>query len=479
MKRNLTMLTDFYQLTMLYGYSKTNQKDKEVVFDLFYRGAGNPYAVACGLEQIVDYIKNLKFTEQDIKYLRQLDMFDEEFFDLLRNFKFTGDIYAVEEGTIVFPYEPLIVVKAPLYQAQFIETAILCIFNHQTLIATKALKMAVNANGGAIAEFGLRRAQGPDAGIYGARASIIGGCASTSNVFAAKEFKLPISGTHSHSWIMSFPSELEAFRAYAKIFPKNCILLVDTYNTLKSGVPNAIKVFDEMKKRGEKPIGIRLDSGDLAYLSKKAREMLDKAGHKDVIITASSDIDENILRSLLAQSAAIDAYGIGTKLITSDGCPSLGGVYKLAAAEDKYGVLVPKIKFSDTPEKVTNPGFKKLVRFYDKKTNKALADLIALNEEDFSDLKEIEIFDPIYTWKRKKLKNFKTKDLLVQIFDKGKLVYKLPSIKQIKKNVEKHKTALWEEYIRDVNPNTYKVDLSQNLYDLKQKLILENLNNNK
>ena len=472
--RNLTLLTDLYQLTMMYGYSKNGQMNKTAVFDVFYRGIGNNFAIACGLEQVVDYIQNLKFEDEDIEYLRSKKLFDEEFLSLLKDFKFTGDIYAVKEGTVIFPQEPILTVKARLFEAQLIETAILCILNHQTLIATKAAKVVYAANGSSVAEFGLRRAQGPDAGLYGARAAMIAGCSSTSNVLAGKMFDVAISGTHAHAWVMSFDTELDAFRAYAKMYPDSCLLLVDTYDTLKSGVPNAIKVFDELKSQGHKPIGIRLDSGDLAYLSRMARKMLDDAGYKDAKIVASGDIDEHILMSLATQNACIDSYGIGTKLITSMDCPSLGGVYKMSAIENEKGELVPKLKMSDTPGKITNPGFKKIVRIYDKNSNKAIADLIALQEEKFDNLDELEIFDPNFTYKRKTITNFYVKELTTQIISKGQLVYDLPNVKQI---ADYHKEAFgefWNEYKRLMNPHIYKVDLSQKLYDLKQSLLKAN-----
>ena len=377
--RNLTLLTDFYQLTMMNGYLKCGTADREAVFDVFYRGGAElSYVVTAGLEQVVEYIENLHFEETDIEYLRGLKCFDEEFLTALKNFKFTGDVYSVPEGTVMFPFEPLLTVKAPLFQAQLVETAILCILNHQTLIATKAARLS-NATKSTILEFGLRRAQGPDAGIYGARAAYIGGCRSTSNVLAGQMFDIAVKGTHAHAWVMSFPDELSAFRAYAELYPDNCLLLVDTYDTLKSGVPNAIKVFDELKAKGYKPSGIRLDSGDLAYLSKQARKMLDAAGHEDCKIFASGDIDEDVLLSLQIQGAKIDIYGIGTRLITSYRQPSLGGVYKLAAMEDENGVLVPKMKLSDSKVKMTNPGLKKVVRLYNA-DGMAEADLICLKE---------------------------------------------------------------------------------------------------
>ncbi len=471
--RNLTLLTDLYQLTMMYGYSKNKQMDKEAVFDVFYRGIGNNYAIACGLEQVIDYVTNLHFEEKDIEYLRSLQLFDEEFLGLLRDFKFTGSIYAVEEGTVVFPQEPILTVKARLFEAQLIETAILCILNHQTLIATKTAKIVYATKGGAVAEFGLRRAQGPDAGIYGARAAMIAGCASTSNVLAGQMFDVPVSGTHAHSWVMSFPTEIEAFRAYAEMYPSKCLLLVDTYDTLKSGVPNAIKVFNELRAKGYEPMGIRLDSGDLAYLSIEARKMLDDAGFPNAKIFASGDIDENVLQSLATQNARIDCWGIGTKLITSADCPSLGGVYKLAAIEQD-GVLTPKLKMSDTPGKITNPGFKKIVRLYDNVTNKAIADIICMKDENFEGLDEIEIFHPDFTWKRKKVTNFHYKELNKDIIIDGKVVYQCPSVKEI---AEYHKQSFgefWNEYKRMLNPHIYKVDLSKKLFELKQRLLNEN-----
>lgn len=468
--RNLTLLTDLYQLTMMYGYSKSEHMNKIAVFDVFYRGIGNNYAVACGLEQVIEYVNNIKFEEEDISYLRSLNKFDENFLNMLRTFKFTGDIYSVPEGTIVFPQEPILTVKARLIEAQFIETAILCILNHQTLIATKTSKIIYNANGAPVAEFGLRRAQGPDAAIYGARAAMIAGCSSTSNVLTGQMFDVAVSGTHSHSWVMSFPSELESFRAYANLYPDNCLLLVDTYDTLKSGVPNAITIFRELIASGHQPIGIRLDSGDLAYLSRCARKMLDDAGFKAVKIVASGDIDEIILRSLEQQDAKIDSWGIGTKLITSDGVPSLGGVYKLSAIEEN-GQLVPKLKISDTVDKITNPGLKKIVRFVDKDTKKAIADLIALKDEDFSSGEPIEIFDPNYVWKRMTISNYIVIEPLVDIFKKGKCVYKSPTVAEISKHHKKSINRFWDEYRRDINPHIYKVDLSQKLFDIKSRIL--------
>jgi nicotinate phosphoribosyltransferase len=469
--RNLTMLTDFYELSMMNAYLESGMADKIAVFDLFFRPAPNlEFAVAAGLEQAVDLIKNLHFSAEDIAYLRSLHVFGEKFFERITNFDFTGDIYAVREGEIVFPHEPLVVVRAKLFEAQLVETALLNIINHQTLIATKSLRITQETDG-AVAEFGLRRAQGPDAGIYGTRASIIGGCKSTSNVYAGQMFGVKVGGTHAHSWVMSFPTELEAFRKYAEIYPDSCLLLVDTYDTLRSGVPNAITVFNELKAAGHKPIGIRIDSGDLAYLTKRARKMLDQAGHADVKIFASGDIDENIIAALRAQEAKIDVWGIGTKLITSFPQPSLGGVYKLAGIEEN-GVLIPKMKVSDTPEKITNPGFKTTYRIFDA-DGMAAADLIALREEQFDESKPLTIFHPLETWKKKTFTNYRLKDLMVKVFENGKLIYDLPPLTEIVLYAQRCKDSLWEEYRRLINPHEYKVDLSEGLYNLKQKLLNE------
>lgn len=407
-KRNLTLLTDLYQLTMMQGYYKNDTNNHEVVFDLFYRSnpSKNGYAICAGLEQAIDYIQNLNFNDADIKYLDSLNLFQKDFLEYLRGFRFTGDIYAIPEGTVVFPMEPLLRVKAPIFEAQFVETALLNIINHQSLIATKAARVVKAAEGDPVLEFGLRRAQGPDAGIYGARAAIIGGCAGTSNVLTGQMFDVPVSGTHAHSWVMSFDEEIEAFRAYAKLFPEKCILLVDTYDTLESGVPNAIKVFDEMKKEGLPMTfyGIRLDSGDLAYLSKKARAMLDAAGYKDAIISASCDLDEMLIADLKRQGAQITLWGVGTNMITSSDCPSFGGIYKLAAELHKDGEEIPKIKISDNPEKVTNPGVKKVVRVYDKATKKVTADIIALEHEQFNEEEELILYAANARWKKIKLR---------------------------------------------------------------------------
>ena len=470
MSRNLTLLTDFYQLTMMYGYYREGIADREAVFDMFFRPKGQiNYAVAAGLEQVAGYIRGINFTDEDIRYLRSLNTFGEDFLQYLREFKFTGDLYAVREGEIVFPMEPIVIVKAPLIQAQFVETALLCMINHQTLIATKADRMTSAAGEGTVVEFGLRRAQGPDAGIYGARASMIGGAIGTSNVLAGKMFGIPFKGTHAHSWVMSFPDELTAFNAFADMYPDSCLLLVDTYDTLASGVPNAIKVFERLKKEGHKPLGIRLDSGDLAYLSKRARKMLDDAGFENALIFAGNDIDENVISALNAQGARIDMYGIGTKLITSESMPSLGGVYKLAAIEQD-GTLTPKLKKSDSIEKITNPGFKTLYRIYNKNSGKAFADVIALRGEKLP--KPLVLTHETERWKQSVLKDYEARELMVQIIDKGECVYSFPSIEQNAAYRRAEKADFWEEYKRLESPHIHKVDLSEGLYELKQKLLL-------
>lgn len=465
---NLTLLTDLYQLTMMNGYRRCKLDERRAVFDIFYRGSGGySYAIAAGLEQAIDYILNLHFDDSDIAYLRSLEIFDEDFLKALETFEFTGDIKAVPEGTMVFPYEPILTVSAPLWQAQLVETALLTFVNHQTLIATKAARLK-ECTKNKISEFGLRRAQGPDAGIYGARAACIGGCRTTSNVVAGKLFGIPVTGTHSHSWVMSFDTELEAFEKYAEIYPDNCLLLVDTYDTLKSGVPNAIKVFDKLKAQGHKPVGIRLDSGDLAYLSRKARVMLDEAGHEDCLIFATNDLDEDILLALNSQDAKIDVYGIGTKLITSYNNASLGGVYKLCALEEA-GNLVPKIKVSNSHEKTTNPGVKKIVRIF--KDGMAQADLICLEDETFDTSKPLTIFHPEQTWKKTTFTDYELKELMVPIFKDGKLVYDMPTLKEICDREDKTIASFFPEYRRVVNTQEYKVDLSQKLWDLKHKLL--------
>lgn len=478
-KRNLTLLTDLYQLTMMQGYYENHVNNHEVVFDLFYRNnpSKNGYAICAGLEQVIEYIENLKFTEADIDYLDSLEIFNESFLEYLRGFKFTGDIDAIPEGTVVFPEEPLLRVKAPIFEAQFVETALLTIINHQSLIATKAARVIRSSENDTVLEFGLRRAQGPDAGIYGARAAIIGGCHATSNVLTGKMFNVPVAGTHAHSWVMSFESEIQAFRAYAKLFPEKCILLVDTYDTLKSGVPNAIKVFDEMKEQGmlDGSFGIRLDSGDLAYLSKKARKMLDEAGYEEAVISASCDLDEYLIADLKRQGAKITLWGVGTKLITSDDAPSFGGIYKLAAERKTDGEFKAKIKISDNPEKITNPGIKKIIRVYDKATNKVKADMIALEHETFDVSKMLVLSDHKARWKKMRLapNSYKLRELLVPIFRNGEKVYTSPSVMDIRGYCKSELDTFWDEYKRIINPEILPVDLSDELYHLKQNMLEE------
>ena len=473
-ERNLTLLTDLYQLTMMNGYLHHERKDEVAVFDVFFRQNGIiTYSLACGLEQIVNYILNLNFGEDEIKYLKSLNIFSQEFLDFLKDFKFTGDVYAVPEGTMVFPGEPILTVKAPIMQAQLIETAILNMLNFQTLIASKAAKICYAAKGDSVMEFGLRRAQAPDAGIYGARAAVIGGCNSTSNVLAGKMFDIPVSGTHAHSWVMNFKDEYTAFMEYAKVYPENTLLLVDTYDTLKQGVPNAIKVFDHLKSQGYKPKGIRLDSGDLAYLSKKARQMLDDAGYPDTIICASGDLDEKSIDSLKNQGAKINTWGVGTKLITSADMPALGGVYKLAAVfqgEEE----TPKIKVSENPAKITNPGFKNIYRVYDNKTGKAEADVIFLRSEKPIDTsKPLVLTHPTDRWKKITFIDYTVRPLQEHIIKDGKLIYKLPTLKEIKEYAKKEMDSFWDEYLRLDSPHLFKVDLSDELYELKRKMLVE------
>ena len=477
---NLTLMTDLYELTMMQGYFR-NPTDQIVVFDAFYRT--NPYnggyAIACGLDQVIEYIKNLHFTYEDIQYLRSLNLFDEGFLDYLSGFHFTGDIWAIPEGTVMFPREPMLKVIAPIMEAQLIEPAVLNMLNHQSLIATKASRVCYAAKGDGIMEFGLRRAQGPDAGIYGARAAVIGGCIGTSVVLTGEMFGVPVLGTHAHSWIMSFPTEYEAFRAYAKVFPNNCILLVDTYDVLDSGVPNAIRVFKEMKEAGIplKHYGIRIDSGDRAYLSKKAYKMLADAGFADATICASSDLDEFLIQSLKEQGAKINSWGVGTALITSKGHSSFGGVYKLAAVKNKGDKeFTPKIKLSENTEKITNPGNKKIYRIYDKESGKIRADLICLEEETFREDQDLVIFDPVETWKKTKIKagTFTLREVLVPVFKDGTCVYEDHSTTmEIRDRCQKELDTLWDESRRFVNPHQMYVDLSDKLFKMKSQLLDE------
>lgn len=476
--QNLTLLTDLYEITMMQGYFKTGNKDI-VIFDAFYRmnPSGSGYSIACGLDQVVDYIKNLQFTTDDIRYLESLHMFDDDFLKYLSTFRFSGSIYAIPEGTVVFPREPLLKVIAPIMEAQLIETAILNMINHQSLIATKAARVCYAAQGDGVMEFGLRRAQGPDSGILGARAAVIGGCRGTSNVLAGQTFNIPVLGTHAHSWIMSFPDEYTAFKTYAELYPDACTLLVDTYDTLKSGLPNAIRVFREMRESGRelKNYGIRMDSGDLAYLSKKARRMLDDAGFTDAVISASNDLDEYLIQDLKIQGAKITSWGVGTSLITSKDWPAFGGVYKLAAIQDEDGQFVPKIKLSENTEKVTNPGDKEIYRIYDKASGKIRADLICLADESFDESQDMVLFDPNETWKRTRIPGgtYTMRRLLVPVFDEGKCVYTSPTVLEIQKYCTEEKATLWDENMRFVNPAKVYVDLSDKLYHMKQKVLNE------
>ncbi len=475
---NLTLLTDLYELTMMQGYFKAGNNEM-AVFDAFYRS--NPcnggYAICAGLEQVIDYIENLHFDKEDITYLRSLKMFDEDFLEYLEGFRFSGDIYALPEGTVMFPREPMLKVIAPIMEAQLVETAILNIINHQSLIATKASRVCYAAQGDGVMEFGLRRAQGPDSGVYGARAAIIGGCKGTSNVLAGQMFNVPVLGTHAHSWIMSFPDEYTAFKTYAKLYPNACTLLVDTYDTLHSGVPNAIRVFTELREAGIHPksYGIRMDSGDLAYLSKEVRKMLDEAGFKDAVIAASNDLDEYLIESLKSQGAAITSWGVGTNLITSKDNPSFGGVYKLAAIADKDGNFIPKIKKSENIEKVTNPGNKKVLRIYDKETGKVKADLICLEDETYNSADELVLFDPNAPWKRTKLMGgtYTIRELLIPVIKNGKAVYHSPKVMEIQAYCNEEKETLWDGSKRFAFAQLPHVDLSQKLYDLKVKLLHE------
>ena len=470
-KRNLELLTDFYEFTMANGYFMKNMNNI-AYFDIFFRK--NPddggYSIFAGLEQIIDFVKSLHFTDEDINYLRTQNIFAEDFLNYLKEFKFTGDIWAVPEGTTVFPYEPLVTVRAPLYEAQLLETMLLLLVNHESLIATKTRKIVNEANGRPVMEFGARRAHGADAAVYGARAAIIGGAVSTSCTLTAQKFNVPSSGTMAHSWIQSFDNEYEAFKAYAEIYPNNCTFLIDTYDTLRSGLPNAIKVFDNvLKPQGIRPVAVRLDSGDLAYLSKEVRKILDEAGYSDCKICATNSLDEKLISSLLKQDAKIDIFGVGENLITSKSNPVFGAVYKLAAIE-KDGVIIPKIKISENVVKITNPSFKKVYRFYSKETGKALADIITLHDEEVLE-GEYTIFDQENTWKRKTLSNYYVKPLLTKIFENGNLVYNSPSLKEIAEYSKNDLNTFWDEIKRLDNPHKYFVDLSQNLWNLKQELL--------
>lgn len=470
---NLTMLTDFYEITMANGYLENGWKDKIACFDMFFRKVpdNGGFAIMAGVEQLIGYLKKLKFSGEDLEYLRNKKQFNEEFLEYLKNFRFSCDVWTIPEGVPIFPNEPVVIVKGPVIEAQFIETMVLLTINHQSLIATKANRIVRAAQGRGVMEFGSRRAQGYDGAIYGARAAYIGGCVGTACTIAEMEFGIPAIGTMAHSWIQMFPNELEAFRAYARTYPDNCTLLVDTYNVLKSGVPNAIKVFnEEVVSKGFRPRGIRIDSGDITYLSKAARQMLDAAGFPDCKIVASNSLDEFIIRDILLQGAEVDLFGVGERLITSRSEPVFGGVYKLVAIEED-GEIVPKIKLSENVGKVTNPGFKQVYRLYDKESGKALADVVTTNDEFIDEDQPYEIFDPEYTWKRKTLTGFKAKKLLLQIFDKGQCVYESPNTQEIKRFCAEQVDTLWDEVKRFENPHNYYVDLSKKLWDIKQSLL--------
>ncbi len=471
---NHTMLCDFYELTMGNGYFETGMDKQICYFDVFFRSVpdGGGFAIAAGLEQVIDYIQDLHFDDGDIEYLRSKGCFSEEFLSYLRHFEFTGDIWAVPEGTPIFPKEPILTVRAPAIQAQFVETFILLSLNHQSLIATKTNRIVRAAQGRPVSEFGSRRAQGPDAAILGARASYIAGCSGTACTQADRLYGTPAGGTMAHSWVQMFPDELTAFRTYCKLYPHNATLLVDTYNVLKSGIPNAIRAFDEiLKPLGITNCGIRLDSGDLTYLSKKARKMLDEAGWTECKIFASNSLDEYIIRDLLLQGAQLDAFGVGERLITSKSEPVFGGVYKLVAIEGEDGTVIPKIKISENAAKITTPHFKKVYRIFSKETGKAEADLICVHDETVDDTKPLELFDPDATWKRKTYEDFTAVELLRPIFQSGKLVYKRPSIEAIRSYCAEQIDRQWDEVKRFENPHNYYVDLSQKLWDIKQELL--------
>lgn len=472
--RNLTMLCDFYELTMANGYFKSEIGEKISYFDVFYRENpdGGGFAIAAGLEQVVEYIKNLHFEEDDIEYLRSKGIFDEGFLSYLRTFRFTGDIYAVTEGTVIFPGEPIMTVRAKAIEAQFIETYVLLILNHQSMIATKANRIVRAAEGRAISEFGSRRAQGADGAILGARATYIAGCAGTACTIADEAYGIPATGTMAHSWVQMFPDEYTAFKTYCECYPEGATLLVDTYDALGSGIPNAIRAFREvLLPRGIKKCGIRLDSGDITYLTKKARKMLDDAGFDYCKIVVSNSLDEYIIRDLIRQGAKVDAFGVGERMITSKSNPVFGGVYKLCAVEEKDGTIVPKIKISENAAKVTTPHFKKVYRLYSNDDMKAEADLVCLHDEVIDDTKPLEIFDPVHTWKRKTLTNFTARELLVPVFRGGELVYRLPCIEEIREHCKREVEFLWDEVLRFENPHNYYVDLSEKLWNIKHDML--------
>lgn len=478
---NLTMLCDFYELTMSNGYFKNGFYKRTTYFDVFFRNVpdNGGFAIAAGLEQVVDYIENLHFSKEDIDFLRSKKIFDEEFLDYLKDFRFTGDIYAVPEGTPVFPHEPILTVKAPAIEAQLIETYVLLAINHQSLIATKANRIVRAADGRTVLEFGSRRAQGADGAVIGARAAYIGGCAGTACTLTDEKYGVPAGGTMAHSWVQMFDTEYEAFKTYCEIYPENATLLVDTYNTLKSGIPNAIRAFKEvLLPKGITNCAIRLDSGDISYLSKKARKMLDEAGLTDCKIVASNSLDEYLIRDLVMQDAKVDIFGVGERLITAKSAPVFGGVYKLVAVEDENGEIIPKIKISENIAKITNPHYKKLYRFYDKESGKAIADELCIYDEEIDDTKPHTIFDPEAVWKSKTLTGYTAKNLHITVYKDGKLVYKLPELNEIKKYCAEQIETLWDEVKRFENPHTYYVDLSKRLWNEKSRLLSEAKNSN-
>ncbi|MDR1204706.1 MAG: nicotinate phosphoribosyltransferase [Peptococcaceae bacterium] len=475
-ERNLTLLTDFYEITMANGYFAKGKKEQTAVFDMFFRRApdGGGYAVMAGVGPLIDYLENLRFTDADIAFLRNKGFFQADFLEFLRTFRFECDVWAIPEGTPIFPGEPLVVVKGPILQGQFVETMILLTVNHQSLIATKANRMYQAAKGRGILEFGSRRAQGYDGAVLGARAAYIGGCSGTACTMADLRYGIPAAGTMAHSWVQSFDSEYEAFKAYAQIYPDQALFLVDTYNVVRSGIPNAIRVFNEVVlPMGFRPKGIRLDSGDLAYLSKQARTMLDEAGFEDARIVASNALDEYIIRDLMLQGAAVDTFGVGERLITACSDPIFGGVYKLVAME-KDGRLVPKIKISEDPEKIINPHFKQVYRLYSKGSHRAIGDVITLFDEGIDESRPYELFHPDFTWKRKTVRDFEAKPLLTPVFAGGKRVYESPGVHEIRDFCRRQvDQTLWDEVKRFENPHRYYVDLSQKLWDIKQNLLRE------
>ena len=471
---NYTLLCDFYELTMANGYFELGKRDEIAYFDVFFRRIpdGGGFAIAAGLEQLIDYIKELKFTEEDIDFLRAKGVFSEEFLSYLADFKFTGDMWAVPEGTPIFPNEPILVVRAPAIEAQFIETFVLLCLNHQSLIATKANRVVRAAEGRPVAEFGSRRAQGADGAILGARAAYIGGCAATACTISDRDYAIPATGTMAHSWVQMFDTEYEAFVSYCKMYPNNATLLVDTYDVLKSGIPNAIRAFKEvLLPQGITKCGIRLDSGDITYLTKKARKMLDAAGLTDCKIVVSNSLDENIIRDIIRQGAMIDSFGVGERLITAKSSPVFGGVYKLVAKE-RDGKVIPKIKISENPEKITNPHFKKIYRIYDNETGTAIADLLTVFDETLDESQPLELFDPVETWKKKEVTNYTARELLVPVFKSGECVYETPHIAEIQQYCREQVDTLWEEVKRFENPHRYYVDLSQKLWDIKHELLV-------